>query len=105
MRFWIGVHLPLLALETFRPRWCEPGRHVVIEREQVLAMTLEAADAGVRFGMRRGGVAAICPDAKMHERDPALRVAVLEAQYRGAGPSGGARAAERPGPSRPRAGR
>lgn len=72
MRSWIGIHLPLLPLETFRPRWCEPGRHVVVDREQVLAVSLQAAEGGVRIGMRRGGVQAICPDAVLHERD-ALR--------------------------------
>lgn len=68
---WIAVHLPLLALETFRPRWSEPGRHVVIEREQVVAMSTEAASVGVRLGMRRGGVSALAPELKLHERDPA----------------------------------
>ncbi|MFC5473625.1 Y-family DNA polymerase [Paraherbaspirillum soli] len=69
MRFWISVHLPLLALETLRPRWSEPGPHVVLEREQVLAVSADAAAYGVHLGMRRGGVAAIAPAAVLHERD------------------------------------
>lgn len=63
------MHLPLLPLETFRPRWCEAGRHVVVERDRVLAMSAQAAAAGVRGSMRRGGVQAVCPDAALHERD------------------------------------
>jgi protein ImuB len=77
MRLWIAVHLPLLPLETFRPRWCEPGVHVVIEREQVLVMTRQAAEGGVRIGMRRGGVSAIAPGAAMHERDAMRERAAL----------------------------
>lgn len=72
MRTWIGVHLPHLPLETFRPRWCEPGKHVVVDREQVLALSAEAAESGVRIGMRRGGVQTICPEAILHERDALL---------------------------------
>lgn len=65
------MHLPLLPLETFRPLWSDPGLHVVLEREQVLAVSTQAAEAGVRIGMRGGGVAAIAPGAVLHERDPA----------------------------------
>lgn len=63
------MHLPQLPLETFRPRWCEPGTYVVVERERVLAMSAHAAAAGVRSGMRRGGVHTLCPDAQLCERD------------------------------------
>jgi protein ImuB len=70
MRSWIAVHLPLLALEALRPRWCEPGRHVVIDGEQVVTMSPAAAAGGVRVGMRRGGAALLCPDAVLHPRDP-----------------------------------
>ncbi|NEX62818.1 Y-family DNA polymerase [Noviherbaspirillum galbum] len=69
MRTWIGVHLPLLPLETIRPRWSEPGRHAVIDREHVLTMSPEAAAAGVRLAMRRASVKAICPDAVLHDHD------------------------------------
>jgi protein ImuB len=78
MRLWIGLHLPLLPLESFRPRWCEPGAHVVIDHERVLAMSPEAAAAGVRRDMRRGGVSAVCPHAVLHERDAAREQAVLD---------------------------
>ncbi|HJV53967.1 MAG TPA: DNA polymerase Y family protein [Noviherbaspirillum sp.] len=70
MPTWIGVHLPLLPLETVRPCWSDPGKHVVVDRERVLVMSAQAAAEGVRIGMRRGGVQAICPDAILHEHDP-----------------------------------
>ena len=72
------MHLPLLSLETFRPRWSEPGEYVVIEREEVVAMSEQAASSGVRIGMRRGGVAAIATEAVMHDRDPAQEQAALD---------------------------
>ncbi|QAU34483.1 DNA polymerase Y family protein [Janthinobacterium sp. 17J80-10] len=70
MRLWIGMHLPLLPLETLRPRWSEPGMHAVLERDRVLAATPEALAAGVRLGMRRGGVLAIAPGTNLLERTP-----------------------------------
>jgi protein ImuB len=78
MRLWIGLHLPLLSLETFRPRWCDPGKHAVIDREHVLVMTAEAAGSGIRIGMRRGGVSAIAPDATLHDRSVALEKAAAD---------------------------
>jgi protein ImuB len=78
MRLWIGLHLPLLPLECFRPSWCEPGAHVVFDHERVAAMTPEAAAEGVRTGMRRGGVAALCPQVVLHERDPGREQAALD---------------------------
>jgi len=63
------VHLPQLPLETFRPRWSEPGPHVVVDREQVRAASAQAAAGGVRLGMRRASVQTLCPDAVLHERD------------------------------------
>jgi protein ImuB len=78
MRSWIGVHLPHLPLETFRPRWCEPGLHVVVDREHVLAMSAQAADSGVRIDMRRGGVHTLCPDATLHEHDAAREQEALD---------------------------
>lgn len=69
MRSWIGVHLPHLSLETVRPRWSEPGKHVIIDREQAIALSEAAADSGVRPGMRRTSVQAICPEAILHDRE------------------------------------
>lgn len=62
------MHLPLLPLETLRPRWSEPGLHAVLERERVLTATAEAQAAGVRPGLRRGGALAIAPGVTLHER-------------------------------------
>lgn len=72
------MHLPLLPLEAIRPRWCEPGRHVVADRERVVAMSAQAADGGVRLGMRRGGVQTLCPDAILHERSTAREQDALD---------------------------
>ncbi|GAB3538510.1 DNA polymerase Y family protein [Noviherbaspirillum agri] len=51
---------------------------MVVDRTQVLAISEQAADAGVRFGMRRGGVQALCPDAVLHERDGAREQEALD---------------------------
>ncbi|MFJ2988946.1 Y-family DNA polymerase [Collimonas sp. NPDC087041] len=69
MPLWIGIHLPLLALETLRPRWSEPCMLVVLQHDQVLLMTPSAAASGIRSGMRRGGVVALAPQAQLCERD------------------------------------
>jgi protein ImuB len=66
------MHLPLLPLEVFRPRWSERADttpHAVIERGQVVALCELARQAGIRHGMRRGGVIALAPAARLHERD------------------------------------
>ena len=78
MRVWIGVHLPLLPLETFRPRWSEPGVHVVIDCELTLMASPMALDAGIKPGMRRGGVAAMCPHAILFERDERRETEALD---------------------------
>lgn len=72
------MHLPLLPLETYRPRWSEPGPHVVIERDRVLAASEQATEAGVRHGMKRGGVLILCRDAVLHERDEQRERAALD---------------------------
>lgn len=78
MRSWIGVHLPWLPLESLRPCWSEPGRHVILERGYVMATSPQAAHAGVRVGMRAAGVQMICPDATLHERDDAREREALD---------------------------
>lgn len=40
-----------------------------MEGDRVLVASQQAADAGVRLGMKRGGVLALCPEAGIHERD------------------------------------
>ncbi len=45
---------------------------MVLEHERVLVASQHALDAGVRTGMRRGGVLMLLPDARIHARAPAL---------------------------------
>jgi protein ImuB len=72
MRLWIGLHLPRLPLEVFAPSWStDPGR-VVLEQERVLAASSHAHAAGIKPGMRRGGVLMLMPEAQVHERAPPL---------------------------------
>ena len=66
------MHLPLLPLEVFRLRWPEAQGltpNVVVEHGQVVALCEFARQAGIRPGMRNGGVTALAPDARLHERD------------------------------------
>ncbi|MCW5297883.1 DNA polymerase Y family protein [Herbaspirillum lusitanum] len=70
MRLWIAVHLPLLPLEVFYPNWLGNTAAVVLEHARVMAASSSAQDAGVRHGMRRGGVLALLPQAPMHDRAP-----------------------------------
>lgn len=49
-----------------------------MEREHVLVASMQARDAGVRLGMKRGGVLALCPDAVLHERDEKREQAALD---------------------------
>lgn len=41
---------------------------VVLEHEKVLGMSRAARAAGIKLGMRRGGVLMLVPDARIHER-------------------------------------
>ena len=52
---------------------------VVAEHGRVLVMSAEAAEAGVRPGMRSGGVAAIAPAATIVERAPEQEALALDA--------------------------
>jgi protein ImuB len=76
MQLWIGVHLPLLCLEVFRPKWSHKALDAVqglavLEKERVIASDTTARAAGVCIGMRRGGVLTLAPATVMHERDGA----------------------------------
>lgn len=64
------MHLPLLPLEALCPRWSEAAPRVVIDQGRVLAMSREAARAGVRHDMRSGGVLAVAPETVFLERNP-----------------------------------
>ena len=80
MRLWIGLHLPRLPLEVFTPSWSTDTGSAVLEHERVLVASQSALDAGVRAGMRRGGVVMLLPDARIHVRGENLRRLHLAAQ-------------------------
>ncbi len=62
------MHLSHASLDTHCPNWrTEPV--VVLERDQVKAVSPIASTAGVRPGMRHGGVSALCPNAKLLQYD------------------------------------
>ncbi len=69
MRCWIAVYLPLLPLQSLRPRWCEPLPLAILDGGQVLVMSGLAAAQGVRHGMRANGVQAIAPAVILQQRD------------------------------------
>ncbi|WP_250475129.1 DNA polymerase Y family protein [Caballeronia sp. GAFFF1] len=70
MAVFVAIHLPRLSLEVFRPRWSPPSEHgcVVLERDKVIVLDAVARGAGVRVGMKRGGVVTLAPDALMFDR-------------------------------------
>ncbi|HEX7934244.1 MAG TPA: DNA polymerase Y family protein [Paraburkholderia sp.] len=79
MQLWLGVRLPSLCLEVFRPKWSretsDPANGIaVLEKERVIAMDARAREAGVCMGMRRSGVLTLAPATVMHERDSAAEV-------------------------------
>ncbi|PMS31686.1 Y-family DNA polymerase [Trinickia symbiotica] len=71
MRVFLAVKLYRLELEVFRPKWWpEPASGaVVFEKEKVVVADDAARAAGVRSGMRRGGVLTLAPGAELYERD------------------------------------
>jgi len=87
MRVFLAVHLPKLPLEVFRPKWLldsagrpSAGRPsaagvVVLEKEKVVIADAAARAAGIRFGMKRGGVLTLSAEVAMIERDPAREAA------------------------------
>ena len=79
MRLWIGLHLRLLSLEVFEPNWSNDSVSVVLEQERVLVMSRTARAAGVKPGMRRGGVLMLAPDAKIYERSSTSEDQALQA--------------------------
>jgi len=79
MQFLLNIYLPSLKLETLRPSWCEPGAFAVMDKEQAVLVSPLAYAAGVRAGMRVGGVATIAPDTVMLERDSIKERRALDA--------------------------
>ncbi|WP_116136862.1 Y-family DNA polymerase [Trinickia diaoshuihuensis] len=73
MRVYLAVHLPKLPLEVFRPKWLpEPkAGSVALEKEHVVIADAAARAAGIRLGMKRGGVLTLSADVLMFERDAA----------------------------------
>ncbi|WP_208866289.1 Y-family DNA polymerase [Paraburkholderia lacunae] len=71
MRVFLAVHLPRLQLEVFRPKWLPEPAHgcVGLDRDKVLIADGVARCAGVRVGMKRGGVLTLAPEIEMYERD------------------------------------
>ncbi|WP_175108235.1 Y-family DNA polymerase [Pararobbsia alpina] len=71
MGVFVGLHLPRLSLEVFRPRWSSKPEYgcVVLDRGKVIVADPTAREAGVRMGMKRGGVLTLSPDALLYERD------------------------------------
>jgi protein ImuB len=71
MRVFLAVHLPKLSLEVFRPKWSSELTHgsAVLEKDKVVIADNAARTAGVRLGMKRGGVLTLSPETEMHERD------------------------------------
>jgi protein ImuB len=71
MRVFLAVHLPKLPLEVFRPKWSSEPSHgsAVLEKDKVMIADSTARAAGVRLGMKRGGVLTLSPETEMHERD------------------------------------
>ena len=72
MRLWIGLCLPRLPLEVFCPHWSADTVTVVLEQEQVIALSPLAREAGVKPGMRRAGALMLAPQARVHQRSPEL---------------------------------
>lgn len=64
-------------MEVFRPNWSDELAAVVLEQSRVIAASRTAWDAGVRGGMRRGGVLALLPGAQIEERDIARETQVI----------------------------
>ncbi len=71
--------MPQLPLEVFSPNWSSDPGSVVLEQERVLAMSAAARAAGVRPGMRRGGVLMLLPEARLVERSGTREAEALDA--------------------------
>ncbi|MDN8078522.1 DNA polymerase Y family protein [Burkholderia multivorans] len=81
MAVFVAIHLPRLSLEAFRPRWSRESEHgcVVLERDKVFVADAKARAAGVRLGMKRGGVLTLAPDALLYDRDTLKEADLLRA--------------------------
>ncbi|HEY4316012.1 MAG TPA: DNA polymerase Y family protein [Herbaspirillum sp.] len=78
MSLWIALHLPLLPLEVFRPRWSSEAAAIVFEHDRVLALSAPAAALGIRRDMRRAGVLLLAGEVLSHERDARREAQTLQ---------------------------
>lgn len=81
-QLWLAVHFPLLELDVFLPCWQrrrEDHGSVILQQNRVTAMSETAQQAGIRTGMRRGGVLMLLPTAKLFQRDLIRQKNALEA--------------------------
>lgn len=71
------MHLSHASLDTHSLNWrTEPV--VVLDRDHVKAVSPYAATTGVRLGMRRGGVNALCPKATLVQYDEHTEARALD---------------------------
>jgi protein ImuB len=68
MQLWIGLHLSHLPLEVFHANWSSDSVAVVLDQDKALGISRAARAAGIKPGMRRGGVLMLQQDALIHER-------------------------------------
>lgn len=78
MPLWIALHLPLLPLEMFRPRWSADMPAAVYDHDRVLAVSRLASAAGVRPAMRRASVQLLAPETIAYERDAVREASTLQ---------------------------
>lgn len=69
--------MPKLPLEVFRPKWLpDPAAgSVALEKDKVVIADTVARAAGIRLGMKRGGVLTLSAEVLMIERDAAREAA------------------------------
>lgn len=79
MQLWIGLHLSHLPLEVFHANWSSDSVAVVLDQEKVLGVSRTARAAGIKPGMRRGGVLMLEPEAHIHDRSPQKETEALQA--------------------------
>jgi protein ImuB len=72
MAVYVGIHLPRLSLEVFRPRWSPKPEHgsVVLDHDKVSVADRRARAAGIHAGMKRGGVLTLSPHTLLYDRHP-----------------------------------
>src|SRR5258705_10282068 len=79
MQLWIAVHLPSLCLDVFRPKWSPDtdDGFAVLDHDRVIATDTTARRAGVRSGLRRGGILTLAPNTSIRDRDRELESSAM----------------------------